>query len=48
MLPYSNSPKTWPVDANVQEQMLHYFGCRFEELFETVLVNPETPKGALW
>jgi transcriptional regulator with XRE-family HTH domain len=26
----------------VQEQMVNYFGCRFEDLFEVVLVNPET------
>jgi transcriptional regulator with XRE-family HTH domain len=26
----------------LQEQMVKYFGCRFEELFEVVLVDPET------
>ena len=26
----------------LQEQLVKYFGCRFEELFEVVLVNPET------
>jgi DNA-binding XRE family transcriptional regulator len=27
---------------NVQQQMVRYFGCRFEDLFEVVLVDPET------
>jgi len=27
---------------NVQERLLNYFGCAFEELFEIVLVDPET------
>jgi DNA-binding XRE family transcriptional regulator len=26
----------------LQQQMVKYFGCRFEDLFEVVLVNPET------
>lgn len=26
----------------LQEQLVKYFGCRFEDLFEVVLVNPET------
>jgi transcriptional regulator with XRE-family HTH domain len=26
----------------LQEQLVKYFGCRFDELFEVVLVNPET------
>lgn len=26
----------------LQEQLTKYFGCRFEDLFEVVLVNPET------
>jgi DNA-binding XRE family transcriptional regulator len=26
----------------LQQQIVKYFGCRFEDLFETVLVNPET------
>jgi transcriptional regulator with XRE-family HTH domain len=26
----------------LQEQLVKYFGCRFEELFEVVLINPET------
>ncbi len=28
----------------VQERLLKYFGCPFEELFEIVLVDPETSK----
>ncbi len=28
----------------VQERLLKYFGCGFEELFEIVLVDPETSK----
>jgi DNA-binding XRE family transcriptional regulator len=27
---------------NLQEAMVKYFGFRFEDLFEVVLVNPET------
>jgi hypothetical protein len=27
---------------NVQERLLNYFGCAFEDLFEIVLVDPET------
>ena len=26
----------------VQERLVKYFGCRFEDLFQLVLVNPET------
>jgi len=26
----------------LQEQVVKYFGCRFEDLFEVVLVDPET------
>jgi transcriptional regulator with XRE-family HTH domain len=26
----------------LQDQLVKYLGCRFEELFEVVLVNPET------
>jgi transcriptional regulator with XRE-family HTH domain len=26
----------------LQEQLVKYFGCRFDELFEVVLVDPET------
>ncbi len=26
----------------LQQQLVKYFGCRFEDLFEVVLVNPET------
>ncbi len=26
----------------LQEQMVKYFGCRFEDLFEVVLIDPET------
>ncbi|MDQ6876532.1 MAG: hypothetical protein M3082_02300 [Candidatus Dormibacteraeota bacterium] len=26
----------------LQEQLVKYFGCRFEDFFEVVLVNPET------
>jgi len=26
----------------LQEQMVKYFGCRFGDLFEVVLVDPET------
>ena len=26
----------------LQEQLVKYFGCRFEELFEVVLVDPES------
>jgi DNA-binding XRE family transcriptional regulator len=26
----------------LQQQLVKYFGCRFEELFEVVLVDPET------
>jgi DNA-binding XRE family transcriptional regulator len=28
----------------LQEQMVKYFGCRFEDLFEIVLVDPETKR----
>ncbi len=28
----------------LQEQMVKYFGCRFEDLFEVVLVDPETKR----
>lgn len=28
----------------LQEHLAKYFGCRFEELFEVVLVDPETGK----
>jgi hypothetical protein len=34
-----------PVDDAIEvdlEQLVKYFGFRFEELFEVVLVNPET------
>src|ERR1700730_12622404 len=38
-----------PIEANsrqagskLQDQLVKYFGCRFEELLEVVLVNPET------
>ena len=27
---------------SVQERLLNYFGCAFEDLFEIVLVDPET------
>ncbi len=26
----------------LQEQLVKYFGCRFEDLFDVVLVNPES------
>lgn len=26
----------------VQQRMMNYFGCRFEDLFEIVLVDPDT------
>lgn len=26
----------------LQDQLVKYFGCRFEDLFEVVLVDPET------
>ena len=26
----------------LQQQMVKYFGCRFEDLFEVVLVDPES------
>ncbi len=35
----ANSRQAGP---KLQQQMVKYFGCRFEDLFETVLVNPET------
>jgi len=28
----------------LQEQLVKYFGCRFEDLFEIVLVDPETKR----
>jgi DNA-binding XRE family transcriptional regulator len=28
----------------LQQQMVKYFGCRFADLFEVVLVNPESGK----
>jgi DNA-binding XRE family transcriptional regulator len=28
--------------SKLQDQLVKYFGCRFEDLFETGLVNPET------
>jgi transcriptional regulator with XRE-family HTH domain len=28
----------------LQEQLVKYFGCRFDELFEVVLVDPETKR----
>ena len=28
----------------LQQQMVKYFGCRFEELFEVVLIDSETGK----
>jgi DNA-binding XRE family transcriptional regulator len=31
----------------LQEQMVKYFGCRFEDLFEVVLVDPETGRERL-
>jgi DNA-binding XRE family transcriptional regulator len=33
----------------LQEQMVKYFGCRFEDLFEVVLVDPDTgSEQAMW
>jgi hypothetical protein len=31
----------------LQEQMVKYFGCRFEDVFEVVLVDPETGRERL-
>jgi DNA-binding XRE family transcriptional regulator len=28
----------------LQEQLMKYFGCRFEDLFEVVLIDPETKR----
>ena len=28
----------------LQQQLVRYFGCRFEDLFEVVLVDPETSR----
>jgi hypothetical protein len=28
--------------VTLQERLVRYFGCRFEDLFEVVLVDPET------
>ena len=28
--------------SKLQEQMVKYFGCRFDELFEVVLIDPDT------
>jgi DNA-binding XRE family transcriptional regulator len=28
----------------LQQQLVKYFGCRFEDLFEIVLVDPETKR----
>ena len=35
----ANSRQAGP---KLQQQMVRYFGCRFEELFRVVLVAPET------
>jgi DNA-binding XRE family transcriptional regulator len=35
----ANSRQAGP---KLQQQLIEYFGCAFEDLFETVLVNPET------
>lgn len=35
----ANSRQAGP---KLQQQMVKYFGCRFEDLFEVVLVDPET------
>jgi transcriptional regulator with XRE-family HTH domain len=35
----ANSRQAGP---KLQQQLLKYFGCAFEDLFETVLVNQET------
>jgi transcriptional regulator with XRE-family HTH domain len=35
----SNSRQAGP---KLQQQMVHYFGCAFEDLFKVVLVDPET------
>jgi DNA-binding XRE family transcriptional regulator len=37
----ANSRQAGP---KLQQQMLTYFGCRFEDLFEIVLIDPETSK----
>ncbi len=31
-----------PAGPKLQEQLVNYFGCRFDDLFEVVLVDPET------
>jgi DNA-binding XRE family transcriptional regulator len=28
----------------LQEQLVKYFGCRFEDLFEVVLIDPDTKR----
>jgi transcriptional regulator with XRE-family HTH domain len=35
----ANSRQAGP---KLQDQLVKYFGCRFEELFEVVLINPDT------
>lgn len=35
----ANSRQAGP---KLQQQLVKYFGCRFEDLFEVVLVDPET------
>ena len=30
------------VGPKLKEQLVRYFGCRFQDLFEVVFVNPET------
>jgi DNA-binding XRE family transcriptional regulator len=37
----ANSRQAGP---KLQDQLVKYFGCRFEDLFEVVLVNPETSR----
>jgi DNA-binding XRE family transcriptional regulator len=37
----ANSRRAGP---QLQDQLVKYFGCRFEDLFEVVLVNGETGK----
>jgi len=37
----ANSRQAGP---KLQQQMVKYFGCRFEDLFEVVMVDPDTKR----
>jgi len=40
----ANSRQAGP---KLQDQLVKYFGCRFEDLFEVVLLNPETGRAQI-